>query len=117
MLTTENTISGGEDMAYGLQAFQRAIAVIGEGNEATAGAANPITKPQFICDEAFGDKWWLAAIPVVKPVHAVTGSNWEMVGVKSEIVAGKGEWVGVENAKKVATKLAVRILGERKNEL
>jgi hypothetical protein len=117
VLTTENTISGGEDMAYGLQVFQRAIAVIGEGNEATAGAANPITKPQFICEEAFGDKWWLAAIPVVKPVHAVTRSNWERFGFKSDVVAGKGEWVGVENAKEVATTFAVRILGEGKNEL
>jgi C-terminal processing protease CtpA/Prc len=46
VLTTKNTISGGEDMAYGLQASRRAT-VIGEGNNATAGAANPINKPNF----------------------------------------------------------------------
>ncbi len=91
VLTIENTISGGEDMAYGLQAFKRALAVVGEGNEATAGAANPITNPRFFCEEEFGDKWWLAAIPTSKPVHAATGSNWEGIGVKSDVVAGKGE--------------------------
>lgn len=117
VLTTEDTISGGEDMAYGLQAFKRAIAVIGEGNEATAGAANPITKPQFFCEEEFGGKWWLAAIPIVKPVHAATGSNWEGIGIKSDVVAGTGEWVGVNDAKEVATRLAMRNLGQRKDEL
>lgn len=76
VLTTEETISGGEDMAYGLQAFKRATAVIGEGNEQTAGAANPITNAQFICEEEFGDKWWLVAIPSLKPVNEATGSNW-----------------------------------------
>jgi len=117
VLTTRETISGGEDMAYGLQAFKRARAIIGEGNDQTAGAANPITNAQFFCEEEFGDKWWLAAIPSLKPVHEATGSNWEGVGIKSDIIAGKGEWVGIEDAKGVATKLAVRILGTGKNEL
>jgi len=117
VLTTENTISGGEDMAYGLQALKRAIAIVGEGNEATAGAANPITKPQFLCEEEFGGKWWLAAIPTLQPVHSVTRTNWEGIGVKSDVVAGKGEWTGVDDAKEVATRLAIRILEEGKNEL
>lgn len=117
VLTTENTISGGEDMAYGLQAFKRAIAVVGEGNEATAGAANPITKPHFLCEEEFGDKWWLAAIPTLQPLHPVTHTNWEGVGVQSDVVAGKGEWIDVDDAKQVATRLAVRVLEQGKNEL
>ena len=117
VLTTENTISGGEDMAYGLQAFKRAIAVVGEGNEATAGAANPITKPHFLCEEEFGDKWWLAAIPTLQPLHPVTHTNWEGVGVKSDVVAGKGEWGDVSDAKQVATRLAVRVLEQTKDEL
>ncbi|RFU26954.1 hypothetical protein B7463_g9394, partial [Scytalidium lignicola] len=37
ILTSKNTISGGEDMAYNLQAFKRTSAIIGEGNETTAG--------------------------------------------------------------------------------
>lgn len=108
---------GGEDMAYGLQAFKRAVAVVGEGNEATAGAANPITKPLFLCEEEFGDKWWLAAIPTLQPLHPVTQTNWEGVGVRSDVVAGKGEWIDVDDAKLVATRLAVRVLEQGKNEL
>jgi hypothetical protein len=117
VLTTKDTISGGEDMAYGLQAFNRAIAIVGERNEATAGAANPNTKPHFFCEEEFGDKWWLAGIPTSKPVHSVTLSNWEGIGVRSDVVAGKGEWIGLDDAKEVATRLAMRVLGHGKNEL
>jgi C-terminal processing protease CtpA/Prc len=117
VLTTRDTISGGEDMAYGLQAFKRASAVIGDGNEATAGAANPITNSKFICEEEFGGKWWLAAVPNLKPVHEITGSNWEGIGVKSDIVAGEGEWVGINDAKEVATRIIVKSLGAGKSEL
>lgn len=117
VLTTENTVSGGEDMAYTLQAFKRAIAVIGEGNEKTKGAANHITRPHHLCEKEFGEQWWVGSIPNMKPVHPVTGSNWEGVGVKSDIVAGMGEWEGVEDAKEVATRLAVKILGQEKDEL
>jgi hypothetical protein len=48
---------------------------------------------------------------------SVTGTNWEGVGVKSDIVAGMGEWEGVEDAKEVATRLAVKILGQGEGEL
>jgi C-terminal processing protease CtpA/Prc len=117
VLTTENTISGGEDMAYGLQAFKRASHVIGQGNETTAGAANPITEPNFLCEEEFGGGWWLAAIPTLKPVHAATGTNWEGIGVKSDIIVGKGEWEGIDDAKEVATQLAAKVLRQQKDEL
>jgi hypothetical protein len=39
------------------------------------------------------------------------------VGVKSDVMAGKGEWIDVDDAKQVATKLAVRVLEQGKNEL
>jgi hypothetical protein len=110
VLTTENTISGGEEMAYDLQAFKRSKAVIGEGNETTAGAANPITKPRHICEEIFGKGWWVVAVPSVRPVHAVTGTNWEGVGVLSDVVAGKGEWEEVSDAEEVGKRLVKRIL-------
>jgi C-terminal processing protease CtpA/Prc len=116
VLTTENTVSSGEDMAYTLQALKRAIAVIGEGNEKTKGAANNITKPHHLCEEEFGEKWWTASMPNTKPVNPITGTNWEGVGVKSDIVAGMGEWEGVEDAKEVATRLAVKILGQGEDE-
>jgi hypothetical protein len=117
VLTTENTISGGEEMAYDLQAFKRSKAVIGEENETTAGAANPITRPRDICEEIFGKGWWVVAVPSVRPVHAVTGTNWEGVGVLSDVVAGKGEWEEVSDAEEVGKRLVKRILeGERARE-
>ena len=110
VLTTSETISGGEDMAYSLQAFKRSKATIGEGNEATAGAANPITHPRHICEDIFGKRWWLVAVPNVKPVHAITGSNWEGVGVKSDFIAGKGMWEGVPDAQEVGRRLTRQYL-------
>jgi C-terminal processing protease CtpA/Prc len=108
VLTSNMTISGGEDMAYNLQAFKRASAIVGNGNEATAGAANPATNIRVICEEEFGKGWWHVGVPELQPVHAVTGSNWEGVGVKSDVVAGKGEWDGITDAEEVAKRLARR---------
>ena len=117
VLTTENTISGGEEMAYDFQAFKRSKAVIGERNFATAGAANPANVRQ-ICEEIFGKGWWVALVPTVRPVHAVTGTNWEGVGVLSDIVAGRGEWEEVSDAEDVGKSLVKKILtGKERGEL
>jgi hypothetical protein len=116
VLTTDKTISGGEEMAYDLQAFKRSKAVIGEGNETTAGAANPITNPKHICEEIFGKDWWVVLVPSVRPVHSVTGTNWEGVGVLSDVVAGKGEWEEVSDAEEVGKNLIKRILESEPRE-
>ena len=119
VLTTNETISGGEEMAYDLQAFKRSGAVIGEGNKATAGSANQITQPRFICEDIFGKGWWFVVVPSVKPVHSVTGTNWQRVGVASDVVAGSGEWKGVNDALEVGKQLAKLALqtGEPQQEL
>jgi hypothetical protein len=106
VLTSKNTISGGEEMAYDLQASKRAKFVVGE-DEATAGAANPITNPRFICEEEFGKKWWLVAIPNLRPVNKVTGTNWEGVGVKSDVLVGVGDGF----ARGVGCRMAIDELG------
>lgn len=110
VLTSNKTISGGEDMAYNLQAFKRASAIVGEGNESTAGAAHPITTPQYVCEKDFGKMWWLVTVSNLKPVHVITGTNWEGVGVKSEVIAGEGDWIGDSDAKEVATRLLMKLL-------
>lgn len=117
VLTNGATMGGGEDLVYSLQAFKRAQAIIGEGNDATIGAAILPRRPRFVAEEIFGKGWWHVAVPDVKPVHAVTGSNWEGVGVKSDIVAGRGEWEGEKNAKEVARQLAIRALQPDNEEL
>lgn len=104
VLTNKETVSAAEGMAYDLQAFKRSNAVIGE-EKTTLGAANPITNPRFICEEIFGRGWWYVGVPSVKIVNAVTGTNWERVGVIGDIVAGSGEWEGVD-ALEVGRRLA-----------
>lgn len=110
VLTSATTGSGGEDLAYSLQASKRAKAIIGQGIEYTSGSANLVTDPRIICEEEFGKGWWLVAVPDRRPVHQVTGSNWESIGVKSEIVAGQGKWNTVTDAAEVGRRLLIQIL-------
>jgi hypothetical protein len=70
VLTSARTFSGGEELAYDLQALGRAR-VIGE---TTAGGAHP--------REAFDLSPHLQLhVPVARSVNAVTGTNWEGTGV------------------------------------
>jgi hypothetical protein len=40
--------------------------------------------------------------PDLKPVHSITGTNWEGIGVKSDVVAGEAEWEEVTDAAQLA---------------
>lgn len=75
VLTSSKTISGGEDLAYGLQALQRATVVGGR----TAGAAN--LPHACVLNDLF-----VLFIPHKYPVHPVTGRNWEGEGVTPDVV-------------------------------
>jgi hypothetical protein len=97
VLTSHATISGGEDLAYGLQARKRAT-VIGER---TAGAAN---LPRA-CVLPGGFVLW---VPHKYPICPVTGGNWEGVGIVPDIVC-EAE-TGVDRA----VALAVEGLNSRK---
>lgn len=74
VLTSCRTFSGGEELAYDLQALGRAT-IIGE---VTGGGANPgegiRLGPHFT-----------AFIPTGRAVNPITGTNWEGVGVKPDI--------------------------------
>ncbi|WP_342665869.1 S41 family peptidase [Promicromonospora kroppenstedtii] len=70
VLTSSRTFSGGEELAYDLQALGRAVVV----GETTVGGAHP--------REAFDLTAHLQLhVPIARSVHAVTGTNWEGVGV------------------------------------
>jgi hypothetical protein len=74
VLTSEHTFSGCEELAYNLQAQKRAT-IIGRR---TGGGAHPI--------EVFALTDHLeATVPVARSVNAVTGTNWERVGVVPDI--------------------------------
>jgi len=90
VLTSKETISGGEQMVYDFQALKRVSSIIGE-DETTAGAAHPVMSPNFLCEEEFGKYWWVVGVPNLWPVNDVTGTYWEGVGVGSGVVVGIGE--------------------------
>ncbi len=74
VLTSDRTFSGGEEFAYSLKHFGRATIV----GETTAGGAHP-TEPV----ELPGDL--VMFVPYARPVHPMTGTNWEGSGVEPDI--------------------------------
>jgi hypothetical protein len=74
VLTSADTFSGGEELAYDLQATGRARIV----GDRTGGGANP--NEAFDIGRGFG-----ALIPVGAAVNPVTGGNWEGIGVKPDV--------------------------------
>jgi Peptidase family S41 len=74
VLTSERTFSGGEELAYNLQALERAT-IFGRR---TGGGAHPV--------EVFGVTDALeVAVPVARSVNAVTCTNWEQTGVVPDV--------------------------------
>ena len=74
VLTSANTFSGGEELAYDLQATRRARIV----GDVTGGGANP--------NEAFdlGDGF-VAYVPNGAAINPITRTNWEGVGVAPDV--------------------------------
>jgi C-terminal processing protease CtpA/Prc len=75
VLVSKETFSGGEEAAYDLQAMKRATIV----GETTGGGAN--FSPRHKLDEHF-----TLAVPQGRALSAITGKNWEGVGVTPDVV-------------------------------
>lgn len=73
-LTSSGTFSGCEELAYDLQALERATVV----GETTGGGAHPV-EIQPLTDVLE------LTVPVARSVNAVTGTNWEQVGVVPDV--------------------------------
>lgn len=74
VLTSANTFSGGEELAYDLQATRRARVV----GEVTGGGANP--------NEAFDlGEGFIAYVPNGAAINPITRTNWEGVGVAPDV--------------------------------
>ncbi|MFD3779152.1 S41 family peptidase [Streptomyces sp. NPDC058612] len=74
VLTSSATFSGGEDVAYTLQAHGRAV-VIGE---TTRGGAHPTVRHAVTAHVQ-------VTVPSARTVNTVTGTNWEGVGVLPDV--------------------------------
>ncbi|WUJ68845.1 S41 family peptidase [Kribbella soli] len=74
VLTSPATFSGGEELAYNLQQFGRAVVV----GERTGGGAHP--RQGFKLHEQLE-----ASVPVARSVSSVTGTNWEGTGVVPDL--------------------------------
>jgi C-terminal processing protease CtpA/Prc len=76
VLTSATTFSGGEALAYDLQALGRATIV----GETTRGGAHPSEVVSLTAQIEL-------RLPVARAVNPITGSNWESVGVQPDIPA------------------------------
>ncbi|MCX4539549.1 S41 family peptidase [Streptomyces sp. NBC_01565] len=74
VLTSGVTFSGGEDIAYTLQAHGRAVVV----GATTRGGAHP-TARHAVSEHV------LVTVPAARSVNTVTGTNWEGVGVAPDV--------------------------------
>ena len=74
VLTSSVTFSGGEDVAYTLQAHGRAVLV----GETTRGGAHP-TARHAVTEHI------LVTVPTARTINSVTGTNWEGVGVVPDL--------------------------------
>ncbi|WP_435604274.1 S41 family peptidase [Streptomyces sp. bgisy130] len=73
VLTSATTFSGGEDVAYTLRALGRAELV----GETTRGGAHPTDRHPVTAHIT-------VTVPTSRTINAVTGSNWEGVGVRPD---------------------------------
>lgn len=76
VLTSASTFSGGEALAYELQALGRATVV----GETTRGGAHP-SEIVSLTEQIE------LRLPVARTVNPITGGNWEGVGVKPDLLA------------------------------
>jgi len=76
VLTSATTFSGGEALAYDLQALGRATVV----GETTRGGAHPSEVVLLTTQIEL-------RLPVARALNPITGGNWEGVGVQPDIPA------------------------------
>lgn len=80
VLTSSKTFSGGEELAYDLQALGRAQVY----GEVTGGGAHPTGA--FRIHERF-----MASVPSKRSVNPITRTNWEGVGVKPDVAVAASD--------------------------
>jgi hypothetical protein len=80
ILTSSRTASAAEEFAYNLQQLKRATIV----GEVSAGAANPGGGVRI-------NEHFQVFVPTGRAINPVTGTNWEGVGVKPDVLVSEEE--------------------------
>lgn len=75
VVTSGRTFSGAEEFAYNLQNLKRATIV----GEVTGGGAHPVRPVRL-------DERIMVIMPYMRAQNPVTGTNWEGVGVKPDVI-------------------------------
>lgn len=91
VLTSATTFSGGEELAYDLQALDRAVVV----GEPTRGGAHPSTVVSLTQQVEL-------RLPIARSVNPHTGTNWEAVGVQPDIATPAADACDVAHKAAVA---------------
>lgn len=94
ILVSENTFSLGEQFAYSMKHFEKAV-IIGQ---ASAGAAHAI---DFI---EVNDNY-LIQLPIIYSIHPVTKTDWEETGVVPHIKTSKSKTLQIAHLKSLDTLL------------
>lgn len=80
VLTSGETFSGGEELAYNLRALERATLV----GETTGGGAHPVDGERI-------DDHIMAIVPVGRAINPITKTNWEGKGVEPHVAVPASE--------------------------
>jgi C-terminal processing protease CtpA/Prc len=80
VLTSARTFSGGEEIAYDLQALKRAVVV----GETTVGGAHPVDVYQI-------HPHFDIRVPTARAINPITGTNWEGSGVTPDIAVPQAD--------------------------
>ncbi len=99
LLTSKDTFSGGEEIAYNLKTRQRATLI----GEVTGGGAHPSRRHRL-------HPHFEASIPGGRAINPITGTDWEGSGVTPDIP------VAQEQALQVAYRMALQSIIERIGE-
>jgi hypothetical protein len=87
ILTSARTFSGGEELAYDLQALKRATVV----GETTGGGANPGGAVTLA-------NGFVVFVPMGRAINPLTKKNWEGVGVKPDVAVPASQALVVAHA-------------------
>ena len=89
VLTSQRTVSGGEEFTYNLKNLKRAT-IIGE---TTGGGAHPVSGHRI-------DDHFMIGVPFARAINPITKTNWEGTGVEPDVKTPASE--ALEVAKKMA---------------